>query len=258
MCSKKSCNNILQHLQGTKVSDPESSNGHKSHGMVSTSSTASTLSLSSMTSEKTFTSAYTYDAESLFNGSLTPSIVVCPCDENEDDAASIQKTKDPPSSIPSENGSADEKNEHKKSEQEQLINDQEQEEITLNLQQARPNGHIKLAKRHSDVRSLRSLKIASSAKSNKQALRRVRSDAVDRRASPKAELSKNLLFAVEEDETDSERRENSWLLPSPARTPTENRRGNDAVSVFATLPRQKRKTVNEADCNKRCFSFFLT
>ena len=209
-------------------------------------SQSSNQSMASNNSEQTYGTAYTDDNESLFSGSLTPSIVVHSCNEGlEDEISSL------PGRLRNLTNQCQE-------------GDSNQEEVELS-EEAIKNGsasnygriaqHPRMAKRHSDVRSLRSLKIISSARVNKQPLRRVRSDGVEHAFPTKDHMtsddtSKRLLHPVEEHDADEIKR-NAWLLPSPSHTPIAERRGKNAVSVFATLPRQKKKTVNEADCNKR-------
>ena len=212
-------------------------------------SQSSNHSITSNNSEHTYRTAYTDDNESIFSGSLAPSIIVHPCNEFDDgDIMSLPGTV------------------RKISGQYQEI-DYRQEEPVSSCQNATPskNGHSnqngnhqRPGRKYSDVRSLRSLKTVSSARTSKQQLRRVRSDMADHVATTNgistSEDTKNpirVLMPVEEQDGTNERTRNSWLLPSPERPRIEDRRGRNSVSVFATLPRQKKKSVNDADCNKR-------
>lgn len=186
---------------------------------------------------------------------MTPSIILCPCNENkekDDDIASLPERLRLFSNPWSETGSIPEGPEDGESSDGQLL-----DEDPISNGQIIGNGHPRLGKRHSDIRSLRSLKNVSSGRPNKP-LRRVRSDAFDHR-SPQKEVSpkqrpqppRTLLLDVKEKDS-TQRKRNSWLIPSPTHTPTETRKkaSSDSVSMFATLPRKK-KTVNDADCNKR-------
>lgn len=195
----------------------------------------------SYNSENTHRTAYTDDNESIFSGSLTPSIIVHPCNEEDDDEIM---------SLP---GTL-----RKNSNQFREIDSNQEESNSLGeSSHSNQNGNSRMGRRHSDVRSLRSLKTVSAARTTKQPLRRVRSDMADHAATAKGSLTPEetrrparTLVTVEEQDAD-ERKRNSWMLPSPVHTRMEDRRSNNTVSVFATLPRQKKKSVNEADCNKR-------
>lgn len=214
-------------------------------------SQSSNQSIASNNSEYTYGTAGTDDNESLFSGSLTPSIVVHPCNEGEGEVSSLpgrlRKLSNPFQEADYSQEEVQSSGEHRMQNGDSSI-----------YGQSLPQSNTRIVKRHSDVRSLRSLKMASSARTTKQQLRRVRSDGVEHKTATKQrnltsdDVNKQggVLLPVEEHDTE-ERLRNSWLIPSPVHTPAEERHGKNAVSVFATLPRQKKKTVNEADCNKR-------
>lgn len=208
-------------------------------------SQSSNQSIASNNSGHTYGTAYTDDNESLFSGSLTPSIVVYQCNEGEEEVSSL------PGRL------------RKLSNQFQETDLKPEDDVVQNGHgQGVQSSHPRVGKRNADVRSFRSLKVASSARGGKQQLRRVRSDGpAVKEQFPSEEASSKPgreLLPVDEHDTE-DRKHNSWLIPSPVHTPLEDRRGKNAVSVFATLPRQKKKTVNDADCNKRQgfhFSYF--
>ena len=204
-------------------------------------SQSSNHSMTSNNSENTHRTAYTDDNESIFSGSLTPSIIVHPCNEEDDDEIS---------SLPGTS--------RKNSNQFREIDSNQEEAHSLGeSSNSNQNGNSRIGRKHSDVRSLRSLKTASAARVTKQQLRRVRSDMADHTATTKENVTPEetrrrvrTLLPVEEQDAD-ERKRNSWMLPSPVHTRMQDRRSSNSVSLFATLPRQKKKSVNEADCNKR-------
>ena len=200
-------------------------------------------------SEHTYRTVYTDDNESVFSGSLAPSIIVHPCNEDDDgEVLSLPELLHKPSNQLQEIDCIEEGESAGETYQYATVSS-----YGRSSKQANP----RTGRKHSDVRSLRSLKMASSSRVSKPPLRRVRSDITENAANTQesvtpehARKSGRVLLPVEELDGDEIRR-NSWVLPSPEHTPIEDRRRKNSVSVFATLPRQKKKSVNEADCNKR-------
>eukprot|EP00794_Sanderia_malayensis_P012034 gene12034-13276_t len=113
-------------------------------------------------------------------------------------------------------------------------------------------------KKSSETRSFRSLKSSYATRGPKQPLRRARSDAVDRKGaepfSPRrVKMASNPSISGKSLQDSSEKSETtSWIMPSPELgRKTAPSQENNAINIFATLPRQKKKSVNDADCNKR-------
>ncbi len=225
----------------------------KTHSLSDVSE-SSNHSLASFTSEET--AATTDDGGSLFSGSLAPSsLYPFSEDGNEDDDITslpqrLRKLSNPFYESERTNGGP-------------FSNGQ-------NQSSSNRNGHLSTnenqgsnertpQRKNSETRSFRSLKQSYAARGPKQPLRRARSDAIDRKFADKSPASPeqikvagNPSICAKSLQDPSEKSEtNSWIMPSPELPRKACQNENNAINIFATLPRQKKKSVNEADCNKR-------
>ena len=197
----------------------------------------------------------------MFGGSLTPSIALFPSfyeEGNDDDdimslPARLRKLSNP---FPESNGMSDKyfTNGHS---QERLLS---QDEDGSQNGHSMPNGHALSSRKNPEVRSFRSLK---NSYSSRTPLRRARSDAVERRQTQKALATSEYngapsspsLLAKSLVDRPAGQDSHSWLLPSPGPSPglprKEEKKESNTLNIFGTLPRHRKKSVNQADCNKR-------